>query len=208
MVQMRTLLRAASLGVVVAAAIGLARPIPALAQPAESVAGRLGFGVQAGIFDESGPAEPRPLFGALLRFRLTPSFALEASGAVSWRHTFAPVAGDVTVRTVPLFANVLFYLLPGTPDRPAPFSPYLAGGGGVIMTRVEPDSGGSDTSFDVGGNVGGGIDLPLGGRTVFGVDARYLFSDRDSDLSGPGGTTRIDVARRGYTVTGQLTFYF
>ncbi len=175
---------------------------------AESAAGRLGFGIQGGILNERGPVPARPLFGALLRFRLTSSFALEASGATSWRHTFVPLAGETTVFTTPLFASVLFYLIPGTPDRPALFSPYIAGGGGVIMTRIDPDRGGSDTRFDVGGNVGGGIEVPLGGHTAFTVDARYLFTDRDTDLNAPGGTTRIDVSRKGYTITGQLTFYF
>lgn len=185
-----------------------AQPAASLAQDAQPTVGPVGFGIQGGIFDESGSAGPRPLFGALVRFRLTPSFALEANGAVSWRDTFTPATGDITVYTAPVFANVLFYLVPGTPGRPAPLSPYLAGGGGVIITRIDPDRGGSDTNYDLGGNVGGGLDIRLGTHSVFTVDARYLFVDRDSDLDAPGGVTRIDVSRRGYTVTGQLTFYF
>ncbi len=185
-----------------------AQPTSPRAQDASPATGPLGFGIQGGIFDESGSVGPRPLFGALLRFRLTPSLGLEASGAVSWRDAATPTTGDVTIFTAPVFANLLFYLFPGTPGRPAPFSPYLAGGGGVIITRIDPDRGSSDTDYDIGGNVGGGLDIRLGTQTVFTVDARYLFVDRDSELETPGGGTRIDVSRRGYTVTGQLTFYF
>lgn len=46
------------------------------------------------------------------------------------------------------------------------------------------------------------------GRLGFGIHTDILFPDRDTDLNAPGGTTRIDVSRKGYTITGQLAFYF
>ncbi len=193
---------AAVVAVVATLVTFFAQPAAVTAQETEPKLGPVGFGLQGGILNEDGSPPTRPLFGALLRFRL------EANGAVSWRDTSVPGAGDVTVYTIPVFANILFYLFPGTTGRPATLSPYLSGGGGAIITRIEPDAGSSDTTTDIGGNVGAGLDIRLGANTTFTVDARYLFVDRASDLDAPGGVTRIEVGRRGYTITGQLTFYF
>ncbi len=104
--------------------------------------------------------------------------------------------GDVTVRSLPISLNVLFYPIP---DR---F--YLSAGGTFFSTEIDypdPLEDVDETAF--GWNAGIGVEIPLMDWLSLTGDARYVFRDIDFDQTLPdlvGADTDFWMVRAGIGV--------
>ncbi len=150
-----------------------------------SYAQGLGFGPLAGYFKSADADQGEYMGGAALRLKLTKSLAVE--GSIMYRQEKYG-GGALTVRSWPVMATGLFYLLP----------PVLYGavGAGWYNTTLDYDQskmGGSvmvkdETTQEFGWHFGGGVEIPFGQGTHIYGDIRYVFLDYDfSQLPGSEG---------------------
>lgn len=134
--------------------------------------------------------------GAQIRFHFTEMFAIE--GSADYRKNDF---GDSTVRTFPVQATGLVYLLPGKR-----FSPFLLGGAGWYFTDVDGPKGYDDTQNRFGLHAGGGLQFML--NRNWSVDGTYRFVWLER------GTTRdknLDDKKfqdEGHMVTIGLNYHF
>lgn len=85
-------------------------------------------------------------------------------------------ASDASLRSLAIVGNVIAK----AGNNTSTYRPYVLGGVGLIKTKVEFRAAGGialDESSDLGGQVGGGVDIPLNGFTMF-VEARYVIVPR------------------------------
>lgn len=135
--------------------------------------------------------------GAALRFKLIPAIGIEA--AINYRQEkFANDA--LTVRSWPLMATGLIYPVPIV---------YGAMGFGWYNTTFDYDQSkfplqvvDDETKREVGWHFGGGLELPVGSKSKFTADIRYVFLDyKFAQIPGSG-----DVNSNFYVVTAGFLF--
>lgn len=83
---------------------------------------------------------------------------------------------DATLRSLAVVANVIAK----AGNNTSTYRPYVIGGVGIFKTKVEFRGAGGialDESSDIGGQIGGGLDIPLAGFTTF-IEARYVVVGR------------------------------
>lgn len=135
--------------------------------------------------------------GAALRFKLIPAIGVEA--AINYRQEkFANDA--LTVRSWPLMATGLIYPVPIV---------YGAMGFGWYNTTFDYDQSkfplqvvDDETKREVGWHFGGGLELPVGSKSKFTADIRYVFLDyKFTQIPGSG-----DVNSNFYVITAGFLF--
>lgn len=118
--------------------------------------------------------EGKLMAGAALRLKLSSALGLE--GAVNYRQEKYG-GGALTVRSWPVMASALIYPLP-----------ILHGtiGAGWYNTTLDYDDRRlglleveDKTTQKFGWHFGGGLELPIGGKSRFTADIRYVFIDYD-----------------------------
>ena len=174
--------------IVVAALVGLALITPQARAQSVSLGPQLGF-------QKAKDADEGKLMGGLaLRLKLSQSLAVE--GSVNYRQENFSDQG-LTVRSWPVMVTGLIY--------PVPVA-YGTIGAGWYNTKFEftPAGGGAgieETTQEFGWHFGGGVELPLGGRTKLTGDVRYVFLNYNFDQV-PGA----QVDRDSYVATVGLLF--
>jgi outer membrane protein len=176
-------------------------PIGALAADGSAGTAVPGFGLGPRVgFYQPKDADDGKFFGGLqARFRVLPFLGIE--GSVDYHQ--ANFANNlVEVRTYPVMVSGLLYFYP----NPV-VSPYLLAGVGWHFQDIEfrGPSPSTERSNQFGGQVGGGLDIPLGERVTLDADIRYIFLDFNDDVN-----TRAGTALSADSVAGTLglTFYF
>lgn len=129
------------------------------------------LGPQVGIYNASEADNPRPMFGAALRVKLSPSIGVE--GSINYRkEDYAD--GGVTATSWPVMVTGLLYPLPIV---------YGAVGAGWYNTKFDYKVVGlavpSETKQEFGWHFGAGAELPLGSSTKIVGDIRYVFLNYD-----------------------------
>jgi opacity protein-like surface antigen len=153
----------------------------------------IGLGPQLGYQKARGADDGKLMGGAALRVKLTPALGVE--GSINYRQEKFH-NGALTVRSWPVMATGLIYLLP---------SVYGAIGGGWYNTTFDFDSPGAidqeETQQEFGWHFGGGLELPLGSSTKLAGDIRYVFLNYDFEEV-PGA----EIDSNFYVVTVGLLF--
>ncbi|MGA2091671.1 MAG: porin family protein [Endomicrobiales bacterium] len=104
--------------------------------------------------------------GAQVRLHVTPALGLE--GSVDYRsNTFGNV---ITLKTYPVQATLLAYLMPG-----ANWSPFLLGGCGWYYTEVDGPHGFSSTDNRTGLHAGAGVEFMLNESLSLDATYRYIW---------------------------------
>lgn len=103
--------------------------------------------------------------GAQARLHLTSGLALE--GSLDYR-TNNYLGNLVTVKTYPVQASLLAYLLPG-----GAVSPFLLGGAGWYYTQVDGPLGFSNTTSRFGLHAGVGLEIAL--SSALSIDGSYRY---------------------------------
>lgn len=132
----------------------------------------LKLGPQIG-YQKAGDADNGKLMGgAVLRLKLTSTMGVE--GAINYRQE-KYADGVLTVRSWPVMASALFY--------PLPFI-YGVMGAGWYNTTMDYDESRlglaqtqDETTQEFGWHFGGGVELPVGGKSKLAADIRYTFLD-------------------------------
>jgi opacity protein-like surface antigen len=134
--------------------------------------------------------------GAQARLHLSEVFAIE--GSVDYRRSKFE---DTTVRTYPVQASGLIYLLPGKR-----LSPFLLGGGGWYFTNVKGPGGFDDTQHRFGLHGGGGLQLMLNDH--WSIDGTYRFVWLERVQSRDDSLFDKRFQDHGHMVTIGLNFHF
>jgi opacity protein-like surface antigen len=148
---------------ILAAVIGLAVPAGLWAQTGKIGEKTFSIGPRASYFTPKDADKGEWSGGAQLRLYMTPALALE--GSVDYRSNDY---GDfVTVKTYPVQASILAYLMPG-----AVWSPFLLAGGGWYYTEVEiPSIVVKQTKSRFGAHAGAGLEFML--NEYMSIDGTY-----------------------------------
>ncbi len=112
------------------------------------------------------------MVGAALRLKLTSAFGLE--GAINYRQE-KYADGVLTVRSWPVMASALIYPLPiihgtigaGWYNTTLDYNENRLG-----LANIE-----DETTQKFGWHFGGGLELPVGGKSKLAADIRYVFID-------------------------------
>lgn len=143
------------------------------------------FGPQLGIYNATDGDGSRVMGGLALRVRLSRALGIE--GSVNYRREEYE-NGDVTVRSWPVMVTALIYPVPVL---------YGAIGAGWYNSSIDYNSRylgvfpytATESKQEFGWHFGGGVDLPVGGRTRLVGDIRYVFLDYGfRQFPGSGGT--------------------
>jgi opacity protein-like surface antigen len=183
------------LGAIAVAAIA----VPARAGEDGTVAERgMSLGPRVAYFDPKQSGADSVWFGgAQLRFYLNKIFAIE--GSVDYRQQDA--GSNLTVRTMPVQASLLAYLL-----YRKPVAVFLLGGGGWYFTKFDVDNGpGDHTENRFGPHAGGGVQFFLSDAWSIDGTWRYIWLQRvksDNTLS----DENYDPS--GQMVTAALNYHF
>ncbi|MBL0058703.1 MAG: porin family protein [Elusimicrobia bacterium] len=135
--------------------------------------------------------------GVQARAHLTPVLGLE--GSIDYRKD--KYANDVSVKTYPVQASLLAYLVPHSP-----VSPYLLGGTGWYFTRVSGPSVETNTENRFGLHAGGGLEAKLNESLSLDGSYRYIWLEDVKSKS----ASAIDktYSDRGYMLTVALNLLF
>ncbi len=150
------------------------------------------LGMQKAVDAENGTV----MVGGAVRMKLTPS--LGAEGSINYRRE-KYADGNVTVKSWPVMLTGLFY--------PIPIA-YGAAGFGWYNTTFDYDldvpfaDDKDETEQEVGWHFGGGVELPIGPRTILTGDIRYVFLNYDFEEI-PGSD---DIESDFYVITVGLLF--
>jgi opacity protein-like surface antigen len=158
-----------------------------------------GFGPRVGFYKPSDADEGKFFGGLQARLRVLPFLGIE--GSVDYHETnFSN--NLVQVRTYPVMVSGLLYFYP----NPV-VSPYLLAGVGWHFQDIEirGSSPSTERSHQFGGQVGGGLDIPLGESMILDADIRYIFLDFNDDVNTRAGTA---LSADSVAATLGLTFYF
>lgn len=115
--------------------------------------------------------EDPTMWGLGLQFRGKVSKHLGLELAADW---LSGDAGEMFQTTVPIMLSLMYYF---TPDSPLKL--YAMGGAGVHLTALEYDNGFRHDFVEVGGQVGGGLELRLSPDFALNADLRFLGLYRD-----------------------------
>jgi opacity protein-like surface antigen len=134
--------------------------------------------------------------GAQARLHLSPGLGLEAS--IDYRkNDFAPLT---TIKTYPVQASLLGYLIPG------PVSPFLLGGVGWYHTRVEGPFDFSKTTSRFGLHAGAGLEVTL--NKSISLDGTYRYIWLEDIASKDLNAVRKNYHDSGSMITMALNFLF
>lgn len=134
--------------------------------------------------------------GAQVRLHLGEVFAIE--GSADYRKNDY---GKTTVRTFPVQASALAYLLPGKR-----ISPFILGGAGWYFTDVEGPGGFDDTQNRFGLHAGGGLQFMM--NRNWSVDGSYRFVWLERVQSKDQNLTDKKFQDEGHMVTIGLNYHF
>jgi len=136
--------------------------------------------------------------GAQARLHLSPGLGLEGS-IDSRSNNYLNVT---TIKTYPVQASLLAYLMPG-----ALFSPYLIGGAGWYYTQVDGPFGYSNTNSRFGTHLGAGVELMV--NEFISIDGSYRYIWLES-VASTGTSNVLDKSYQdsGSMVTIALNFLF
>lgn len=157
----------------------------------------IAFGPQIGYQKAKDADQGNLMGGAALRFKLGPALGVEAS--INYRQEkFANDA--LTVRSWPVMATGLIYPLPMV---------YGAVGFGWYNTTFDFDQSKTpfqavedETNQKVGWHFGAGLELPVGAKSKFTADIRYVFLDYKFEQVPGAGDLNGDF----YVITAGLLF--
>jgi opacity protein-like surface antigen len=135
--------------------------------------------------------------GAQARLHLSPALGLEAS--IDYRKN--DYGTLTTVKTYPVQASLLGYLLPGSG-----VSPFLLGGVGWYYTRVDGPFGYSDTTSRFGLHAGAGLEVKLS-RSIS-IDGAYRYIWLEDLASKDEDALHKNYQDSGSMVTLALNFLF
>ena len=151
----------------------------------------IGLGPRAGYYKAKDAEDGQWLIGAGLRLRMG---GIGFEGSIDYRAEKYS-NGNLTIRSWPVMASVLFYRLPVV---------YGVAGAGWYNTTFDYDQNKlylknveDKNEQEVGWHFGGGIELPVGRKSTLAVDIRYVFLDYD--FSGVPGSE--DTESNFYAVT-------
>lgn len=131
------------------------------------------LGPQLGFYNAGDADDPRIMIGGALRLKLSDILGIE--GSINYRKE-EYAGGRVSVRSWPVMVTGLLYPLPVL---------YGAVGAGWYNSNFEyniPQIGvslESETKQEFGWHFGGGVELPLGGKSKLVGDIRYVFLNYD-----------------------------
>ena len=136
--------------------------------------------------------------GAQARLHLSPGLGLEGS-IDSRSNSFLNVT---TIKTYPVQASLLAYLMPG-----AFLSPYLIGGAGLYYTQVNGPFGYSNTNSRFGTHLGAGVELMV--NEFISLDGGYRYVWLES-VASTGTSNVLDKSYQdsGSMLTIALNFLF
>lgn len=140
------------------------------------------IGPQIGLYsNDENDDDFNVMVGAAARTKFAPWIGLE--GAINYRQeSFADE--NLSVKSWPILVTGLFY--------PVNYI-YATLGGGLYSTTFDFDSSvpmDDDTQNEFGWHIGGGVELPLGSRSLLTGDVRYVFLDYD--FRRPPGFGEVD----------------
>jgi opacity protein-like surface antigen len=134
--------------------------------------------------------------GAQVRLYLGEMFAIE--GSADYRKNDF---GDTTVRTFPVQATGLLYLLPGKR-----LSPFILGGAGWYFTDVDGPGGFDETQHRFGLHAGGGLQFML--HRHWSIDGSYRFVWLERVQSKDENLFDKNWQDEGHMVTIGLNYHF
>ena len=135
--------------------------------------------------------------GAQARLHLSPALALE--GSIDYRSN--KFLKFTTVKTYPVQASLLAYLMPGSA-----VSPYLIGGAGWYYTEVEDPFRFSHTSSRFGLHAGAGLEVML--NEYVSLDGSYRYVWLESVASKDTNALDKDYQDSGSMITMAVNFLF
>lgn len=135
----------------------------------------LAIGPQLGFQKSSDSDEGRMMYGAFIRAKLSPSFAID--GSINYRNEHY-LNGRVTVSSWPVLVSALLY--------PFPMVYGLAGVGWYNSTfnfsaNLSPTQISDQTKSNFGWHLGAGVELPLGESMILTGDIKYVFLNYNLD---------------------------
>jgi hypothetical protein len=153
----------------------------------------IGLGPRAGYYKAKDAEEGQWFGGAGLRLKMG---SIGFEGSIDYRAE-KYVNGNLTIRSWPVMASVLFYPLPIL---------YGVAGAGWYNTTFDYDQDKlifkyvkDKTDQEVGWHFGGGLELPLGRKSALAVDIRYVFLNYD--FSEVPGSEELDSDFYAVTIT-------
>ncbi|MBK6879251.1 MAG: porin family protein [Elusimicrobia bacterium] len=140
--------------------------LPLVHSAEELGVGDTGFsiGPRASYFKAKDAEEGSYSAGVQARAHLTPVLGVE--GSIDYRKD--KYANDVSIKTYPVQASLLAYLVPHSP-----ISPYLLGGTGWYFTRVSGGTAETQTDNRFGLHAGAGLEARL--NEFLSVDGSYRY---------------------------------
>jgi len=180
---------------IIALALLLVLPLSVFAGIGDRV---LSFGPRAVMFTPTDSDSGQWSGGVQGRLHMSPGLALE--GSIDYQHnSFAN--GLVTLKSYPILASVLVYLMPG-----ANWSPFLLGGAGWYYAQVDGPAGFSDTSYRFGTHAGAGLEVML--NEDVSIDGTYRYIWLDSLATKTAGALDKTYQFSGSMVTLAVNFLF
>lgn len=174
------------------------------------------LGLQPAVFAEGGVGEktfsigPRATYstpkdadegewsgGAQARLHLSPGLGLE--GSIDYHSNNYGVG--TTIKTYPVQASLLGYLMPGSA-----FSPFLLGGVGWYYTRISGPAGFSNTTSRFGLHAGAGLEVML--NKSLSLDGSYRYVWVESVTSTDSDALDKTYNDKGSMITMALNFLF
>jgi opacity protein-like surface antigen len=155
----------------------------------------ISIGPRATYSDPKDATEGQWFAGAQARLHISPGVALE--GSIDYRRN--DYANQTSIKTYPLQASILAYLMPG-----ASWSPYLLGGGGWYYTEVDGPNNYTNTTYRFGLHAGAGLEFMLTAYLSLDGSYRYVWLQ---DVTG-NANTNSNFQDSGSMTTIALNFLF
>lgn len=154
-------------GCIIVAALFLVLPMLAFGEGEGIGSKLLSIGPRATYSTPKDANEGQWSGGAQARLHLSPAFGLE--GSIDYRsNTFGVSPVQTTIKTYPVLASLLAYLMPGSV-----VSPFLLGGAGWYYTQVDGPFNFSQTTTRFGLHAGAGLEVMI--NESLSIDGTYRF---------------------------------
>jgi len=180
---------------VVAAALILNLPMMIFAEGSDNKI--FSIGPRASYYSPKDSDNGQWYGGAQARLYLSQSMGLE--GSMDYRSN--DFDRFTTIKTIPIQASLLAYLMPG-----AGLNPFLIAGAGWYYTQVNGPFGYSDTYFRFGLHVGAGIEIKI--NPSLSLDGTYRYIWLESVTSHDVNTVATTYQDSGSMITMALNFLF
>ncbi|OGS28638.1 MAG: hypothetical protein A2218_07475 [Elusimicrobia bacterium RIFOXYA2_FULL_53_38] len=135
--------------------------------------------------------------GAQARLHLSPGLGLESS--IDYRSN--DYGRFTTIKTYPVQASLLAYLIPG-----AALSPFLLGGVGWYYTQIDGPAGFNNTTSRFGLHAGAGLEIML--NKTLSLDGSYRYVWLESVTSADSNALDKTYRDKGSMITIALNFLF